>query len=284
MRRQLLEVSLLLMVLTGVGSWLHKAASAAPVAVAGYDGGPAPAVEQLRELVRQLRELRQDYYRQKARDDAEIEAARHNGELLRSQVEELRAQEAALDTELADYQSQIGILRSQLEHKTIVREEINREVVAFASAQVTQIEEGIPYKQQERIARLRASSPDPNHATTVSAVDRLNDLWSYAQEELRLAASSETYTERATLEEQTLPYARYFRVGQLLLGYVTEDGQQAAMWLDGPQGGRWQPISDPRQFAQLRDAAEILDRRQAPRFVSLPIVLNDRNPNEKSRR
>ena len=43
-----------------------------------------------------------------------------------------------------------------------------------------------------------------------------------------------------------------------------------------------QAISDPKQLAQLRDAVEVLDRRQAPRFVSLPIVLDIPNANKKS--
>ena len=54
------------------------------------------------------------------------------------------------------------------------------------------------------------------------------------------------------------------------------------MWVDGPEGGQWQRISGARQLGPLRDAAEILDRRQAPRFVSLPIVLDAAGESEKS--
>ncbi|MHC4518300.1 MAG: DUF3450 family protein [Planctomycetota bacterium] len=282
MRKRLIHLSFLLFGLGGVGLLTHQVAAAPQAIEAGNDGRPTRLMGRLQELVRQLRELRQDYYTQKTQDDAEIEAAQRDCDLLKSQVEDLGAQEASLDTELSDYRAQIRDLEEQLETKAVVRAVVDRELAAFTSAQARQIEAGVPYKQQERIARLRAGLPDPNAAAVFSVAERLGHLWSYAQEELRLAGSSETYTDRAVVEEDALPYARYFRVGQLMLGYVTEDAREAAMWLDSPTGGRWRAISDPKQLAQLRDAAEILDRRQAPRFVSLPIVLDVPDPDEKS--
>jgi len=276
MRRRIVQIILILVTCVGVVALPHGAAGAESAS------GATPLMGTLQELVRQLRELRRAYYTQKARDEAEMDEARRDRDLLQSQVEALREQEASLDAELAAYGAQIEDLESQLARKAAVRAVVERELAAFGSAQVRQIEAGIPYKQEERIARLRAGTSDANEAAGLSAGGRLEHLWSYAQEELRLAGSSETYSERAGLESGAAPYARYFRVGQLVLGYVTEDGEEGAVWLDGPQGGRWQAISDPKQFGPLRDAAEILDRRQAPRFVSLPIVLDTSDASEKS--
>jgi len=268
MRKQVVQVSLLMMALAA--SVLHGEKTGEP-------GTPTP---ELRKLVTELRELRQDYYKQKGRDQAEIQAARRNRDLLGNQVEELREQEAALDAELADYQSQVQTLKAELKSTAAVRREIDRNLETFISAQATQIQEGIPYKQPERLARLQVPPTDPNDTATTSTAARLSALWSYSQQELHLAASSETYTERATIEEGVTPYARYLRVGQLILGYVTEDGQKSAVWLDEAQRARWQPIPDPTQFAPLRDAIEILDRQQMPRFVSLPIVLNNQESDQ----
>lgn len=268
MQRRLVQVSLLMMALTAPRLHAEKAVE------------PAAPTEALRRLVTQLRELRQDYYRQKDRDEAEIEEARRNRDLLRSQVEELREQQATLDAELANYQSQVRTLEAERQSKAAVRREIDHNLETFVSAQATQIQEGIPYKQSDRLAPLQAPPADPNDPATTSVAARLSGLWSYSQQELHLAASSETYSERATLEEGTTPYARYFRVGQLILAYVTEDGQKAAVWLNEPQGGRWRLISDPKQFAPLRDAVEILDRQQMPRFVSLLIILNTQDSDQ----
>jgi hypothetical protein len=273
MGKRLWHLSVLLAALVIAGVVAQQAVAA--------EGGTTRLMGRLQTLVRQLRELRQDYYKEKVRDEGEIEAARRDGELLRSQLEALREQEALLDAELGDYRSQVRALEAELATKAAVREVVEREVGAFVSAQVRQIEAGIPYRQEQRVARARAAL-DPNEVGTLSVGGRLGHLWSYAQEELRLAGSSETYTGRAVAEEDVVPYARYFRVGQLLVGYVTEDGRRAAVWVDGPEGGRWQRISDARPLGPLRDAAEILDRRQAPRFVSLPIVLNAAGESEKS--
>jgi len=235
----------------------------------------------LQDLVSRLRAQRQDYYRQKAQDDAEIQQAQDNAQLLKTQLDELHKQEAPLDEQIRKYQSEIQTLDSQLALKADMRRAVEQKTAAFIAQQATRIEDGIPYRQQERLARLRAGSADANEATSLSAAGQLGHLWSYAQEELRLAGSSETYSNRASVGDDVTPYARYFRVGQLMLGYVTEDGQQTALWLPSLPGGQWQQIPDPGQAAQVRDAVEILDRRQAPGFVSLPIATSSLNADRK---
>ncbi len=272
MRKRLFLASVLFVGLLAGGLLTHRA-MATSQAVATSDGQTS-LLETLQGLVTQLRQRRQDYYRQKALNETEMHTARENRAFLQTQVEDLREQEADLDRQLEESRSQVQTLEVQLKQKATLQNVVSREIMTFASEQQTQIAEGIPYKQSERIARLQAGVADVNESALTSVANQLGHLWSYAQEELRLAGSSETYTERAPVGEDALPYARYFRVGQLILGYVTEDGHQAAIWLSSPQGGRWQTISDPGQVAQIRNAVEILDRQQAPRFVSLPIATN----------
>ena len=255
------------------GRLLTHRATAASHSVASLDG-QTHLLAQLQGLVSQLRQQRQDYYRQKALDEAQTQETREHRDLLQARVEDVREQEADLDRQLEDYRSQVQTLEAPLKQTATLRDAVAREIAAFVPEQRSRIEEGISYKRQERITRLQAGAADANESTLPSVAGPLGHLWSYAQEELRLAGSSETYTERASVGDGARPYARYFRVGQLILGYVTEDGRQAALWLSSPPGGRWQSISERRQVAQIRDAVEILDRQQAPRFVSLPIATN----------
>jgi len=269
MKKQLLQVCVLLIGLAAGGFLTHRAMGAPQSAPP--PGGQTVLLARLQDLVSQLRQQRQAYYRQKALDEAEVQKAQQNRDLLQSQLNDLRTQEADLDRQLEDYREQAQTLVGQLEHKATVRSAVDQEIMTFVSEQRSQIEQGIPYQQPERSARLRAGLADANESVPASGARRLGHLWSYAQEELRLAGSSETYTERAMIEDGILPYARYFRVGQLILGYVTEDGRQAAIWLSSPPGRRWQSLSNPGQVASIREAVEILDRQQAPRFVSLPI-------------
>jgi hypothetical protein len=45
------------------------------------------------------------------------------------------------------------------------------------------------------------------------------------------------------------------------------------MWSALSDRKGWSLISDPKQADQVRDAIEILDRRQAPEFLILPVAI-----------
>lgn len=229
--------------------------------------GQADLLRPLQDLLSQLRTLRQDYYQQKAADDAELQQTRENRDLLRAQVADLQKQQADLDRQLAEVREQVQSLQVQRDQWKAVQEVVEHQISPLVAQERLALATTPPYRRQERLARLQTG-----------AADMLGPLWSYAQEELRLAASSETYTERATGADGTQPYARYFRVGQMILGYVTEDGRQAAIWLPSTEGGQWQTLDDPKRIASLRHAIEILDRQQAPRFVPLPIAPRSATP------
>jgi len=270
MARRCLQLSVLLAGVAIVCLLSHQAIAASPSTEAVES--QTNLLDTLQDLVSRLRTQRQDYYQQKAQDDMEIQQTRDNAQLLQTQLDELRKQEADLDEQIREYESELQTLNTQSAQKTNTGQAIARETAAFGAQQAAQIEKGIPYKQDERLARLWAASVNPNATAPLSVAEQLAHLWSYAQEEFRLAGSSETYSDRASLDDDVTPYARYVRVGQLILGYVTEDGRTTALWLPTLEGGQWQAIPDPGQAAQVRDAVEILDRRQAPEFVSLPIA------------
>lgn len=227
----------------------------------------------LEDLIRQLRQVRSDYYLRKARDEAELDRARQNARILQSDLDDLLKQETDLDEQIQQHLSESSGLEKQLVEKSEIQQAIRLQIQPFCSAQKTAIEDGPPYKRQERIARLQTACEDGNDANAVSAADKLGRVWSYAEDELRLGRSSETYSGRIRMDDVTSPHVRYFRVGQLILGYVTEDGKEAGMWsaLSGQKG--WLYISDRKQGNQVRDAVEILDRRKGPSLLTLPVAI-----------
>ncbi len=229
--------------------------------------------ERLEELIRRLRQERSAYYVQKARLEAQMEKARENRKLLQDELTELRRQETESDRQLQTYEAEVGGLKMQLSSKASLKKVLTEQVQPFLTSQRTEIEKGIPYKQEDRIARLEAVVGDVNTPGGISMADQLGHVWNYAQEELRLARSSDTYTARAQTDEESSPYARFFRVGQKILGYITEDGRQAAMWSSLARHKDWLLITNTEQSGQIRCAVEILDRRQGPRLVTLPVAL-----------
>ncbi|MBL7154763.1 MAG: DUF3450 family protein [Phycisphaerae bacterium] len=239
--------------------------------------------EKLEALIRQLRELRSNYYLQKAKDDAEIEKTRRNREILESDLEDVRRQEADLDQQNQKYDSEAEALRNELVERSGLQKVVRRQLEPFVSSQRAAIADGIPYKQQDRIARLQAACEDCNDVNGVSAADQLGRFWSYVQEELRLGRSSETYTARSPGVAGASPHARYFRVGQLVLGYVTEDGGRTGIWSALPKKKGWLLISDPKQSEQVRSAVAILDRRQGPKLLMLPVIMQSKSSTEGDR-
>jgi hypothetical protein len=228
---------------------------------------------QLEDLISRLRQERAAYYTQKARLETQTEKARENRKILQVELDDLRKQQDESEQQLKQYEAEVENLKEQLVLKKSLENIMDERVRPFIENQQAAIENGIPYKQQERIERLKNAVGDANAPDAVSASDKLGHIWNYAQEELRLARSSETYTARAKMEDGSSPYARFFRVGQKILGYITEDGRHAAIWSSLQDAKSWMPVTDTKQSAQIRSAVEILDRRQGPRLVTLPIAL-----------
>lgn len=245
------------------------------VAVGGAPAQPPGDADErsavLQQLVRELRQERLAYYEQKARDEADIKQAQEDARLLQAQINALRSQQADLDQQTVSLQAETQSLTEQLQRRDALDRMVTEEITALVPAQAQAIEKGIPYKQSERLARLQACISDPNEST-VSAAGRLSQLWTYVQQELRMARSSETYTDRAPQPDGSVPYARYLRVGQRILAYSTEDGRTTAVWLRGPQGDHWQALPDAQEEEVTR-AIEILDGRRAPTLVTLPVTV-----------
>ena len=236
----------------------------------------------LEELIRQLRQERSAYYAQKAKSESQIEKARENRKVLQGELDDLCRQEAESDQQLQKYEAEVNDLKGQLSSKTSLENAVREQIQPFLVSQQDAIEKGIPYRQQERIERLEAVGGDPNAPSRSSAADQLGLVWNYVQEELRFARSSETYTARAKTDDKASPYARFFRVGQKILGYITEDGRQAAIWSSLTHQGEWLSITDAKQASQIRSAVEILDRRQGPKLVTLPVALTSKDSDERS--
>jgi hypothetical protein len=239
----------------------------------------AKLIQHLQELIHRLRQERSAYYTQKAQHDIQMQKARQNLKILQDELDDLHRQEAELNQQLRKYEIEVENSKEQLVLIKNLQNVIRQQIKPFILSQRATIENGIPYKLKERIARLEAVSNILNDPNLVSVSDQLGHVWNYAQEEFRLSRSPETYTSRAPAKDGSTPYARYFRVGQLILGYVTEDGRQTAIWSSLLDNKGWQVITDQKQSSQVRNAVEILDRRQAPKLVVLPIVLQNTDSN-----
>ena len=240
--------------------------------------------QRLEELIEQLRLERSDYYLQKAQYDTQIQKAQQNHDILKKEIEELRQKESDSDKQILKYKEEVEDIKSNLASREVLEKVLREQAEPFIASQKTIIEKGIPYKQEERIERLesKATGISGNESNSISAANQLENIWNYSLEELRIGRSSETYTARAKISDNATPYARYFRVGQLILGFIIEDGRQAAMWLPNLNKDGFFITNDKKQSEQIRSAVEILDHHQPSEFVELPVSLTLTQAKEES--
>lgn len=208
--------------------------------------------DELQDVLRALREERAAAYTRRRARDAEITAARAPVRRLESEVAELRLKEAEADKSLLDVHEEIAQLRKadaeEAEAAKLLAPELDAATASFKDF----VEKGIPYRRADRLARLGSGGAEP---------DRVVRAWTFAQEELRIARSGESYTADVELPGGRVKPARLFRTGHLLLGYVTEDGLESGLW----RNGAWTPDD------AVRPAVEMLDRRRPPAFLLLPV-------------
>jgi hypothetical protein len=175
-------------------------------------------------------------------------------------VAELRGREGEAERTLGELRSDLGKLRSE-EAADVRRAALVPEVEKSMEEGREWIAKGIPYRVDDRSQRL--GSPQDG-----SLSEKLARYWSFLQEEARIARSGEALSAEIPLAGGRAKPARIFRVGHLVMGYVTEDGQEAGLW----NGTQWVPAANADEEKAIRQAVEILDRRRTPELLSLPVL------------
>jgi hypothetical protein len=220
----------------------------------------AKLLEDLQGLVRKLREARAAFYQRHRTRLEQLEAVRSPVRRLEIELGDLRAQDTKLDRSLAEARASLEKLRQE-EASDRRRAELGPELEKSSREGREFIDRGIPYRVSDRAQRLGAPGDG-------SLSDQLGRYWSFLQEEVRVARSGEALSMEVPLSGGRAKPARVFRVGHLVMGFVTEDGQEAGLW----NGSQWVPASDPLGEKTVREAIDILDRRRTPMLLTLPVL------------
>lgn len=225
--------------------------------------------EELWTLVRSLRQLRSDYYEKQSQHANKIQQLRSTSEKLQAEVEELRSRERQIDKSLSEIQSDIEMLKNENNNDQSMELSVVKRLDEFVTAQAKEVEEGIPYRKNDRLKRLKGNVRSEQPSQDQSAADVLGRIWNFSQEELRIARSGETFTDQVELSKGRLQYARLFRVGHQILGYATEEDEQVGIWIDG---AGWKK-AEKTAADSVKEAIEILDRTNVPKYVQIPVKI-----------
>ncbi|HXG63088.1 MAG TPA: DUF3450 family protein [Planctomycetota bacterium] len=230
----------------------------------GQDPPPSGTPGELEKIVRALREERAAYYERRRARAARLEEARSAEKKLSAEIAEFRRREEEIDRESAGIRAEVEHLSREAEAVERARRTLEPGLERLRVRALSHVEAGLPYRREDRAARLRPAAPGEG----VSAL--LGRLAAHVEEEIRVARTGETWTAEVPVGEGRLRHARIFRVGHHAAGFVTEDGREAGLWL--PAQG-WTRDLSPEEREAVRRAVEILDRREAPGLVLLPVAV-----------
>jgi len=228
-------------------------------------------LDELRSLVQALRETRTAFYERQHKTESRIEQKRADLASLESRVAELRSAEEEIDRDLAQIVQEVEQLGLELQTNDTHQAQLADNMDAWIRKGLRFVDEGIPYRQTERRLRLSSIGVEGSVRELATAADTMGRIWSFFQEEMRIARSGETFTEQMDVGENRMKYAQMFRVGHQVLGYLTEDGQQTGMWIFQDGRKQWKHRLPEKNARSVQTAVEILNRRQEPELVPLPV-------------
>jgi len=243
----------------------------------------SPASDQLWALIRTLREERTAFYERQTKCSNKIDETRNTIKILQQKHDELKTKQDYLDQEVARIQRKIASMQKDASQEKEACLILNRQIDNFVSTAAERIRTAIPYEKGKRISRL----PERSQAETLVASDAIFDdfarIWSFAEEEFRIATSGETFTSQITLDNETMPYARLFRFGHQILGFVAEEGSGAGLWQSGEPGKQWLNMTSYSEMKPIVEAMNILDKNVVPALVQLPVQVKIDNVETVSR-
>ncbi|MCK5173867.1 MAG: DUF3450 family protein [Planctomycetes bacterium] len=229
------------------------------------------ASDQLWELIRTLREERTAFSQRQTKRSDRIDETRNTIQILQQKHEELKTKQDHLDKKIAEVQQKIESLQKDGHQDKAACLILNRQIDNFVSTASERIRTAMPYKREERLGRLpqRTQTETPEASAAIS--DDFARIWSFAEEEFRIATSGETFTSQITLDDGTKPYARLFRIGHQILGFVAEEGTGAGLWQSGEPGKQWLNMTSYSQMEPIVESINVLDRNVAPALIQLPV-------------
>ena len=180
---------------------------------------------------------------------------------LQRQLQAAELETAELDRACAERREKIAAARSR-------RDAISPVVRARLADLIRYVEEGLPFKQQGRLAELRRLR-DELEGERLDGQEALGRFWSSCEDELRLTRENGLYRQQITLEGASV-LADVAKLGMVLLYFRALDGRLGVV-VPAEQGG-WvcrlaRDERERRQIAQLFDA---LDKHVRRGFFELP--------------
>jgi seryl-tRNA synthetase len=195
---------------------------------------------------------------------------------------------------LREFRSTIGEIQSQREYNDYLHRmvEAQKASIADLSRQADQVEVtrreivplmsrmietlarfidlDVPFKQDERrarVRRLRMLMEDPE----TSLAEKFRRTMDAFQTETEYGRSVEAYRDQMRIGDTELS-VDMLRVGRVVLAYRSLDGTQAGVW--NQKRRLWEPLDNDRQYP-LKQGLRVARKELAPDLLLLPVLAPD---------
>ena len=195
-------------------------------------------------------------------------------EILLGRLELVKKEVASLEEKIAEAQSSIAatdVKREQLISENSRLEAANEQLVAAAQkleVGVKGLYPTLPEPIQTRLKPLHDRIPSDATTTRISAAERFQNVLGILNELNKANNELTVNYEVHTLSNGSPSEVKALYVG-LAQAYYVSSGGEAGIGRPGPEGWTWEPAR--AVAAEVRAALEIVQGKQSPAFVPLPV-------------
>ena len=184
---------------------------------------------------------------------------------LTQQTDDLRAYDDQLQQIAQSQKEQIDSLNTQIQQVDAVKNGVLPLMIQMADSLVQYVKLDIPYRRDERLARVQAVRALMN-SPTATANEQFQKLVQAYNDEIAAGKTVEAF--RGEIEEggKTLT-VNFLRVGHVALAYQTLDRSETGYW--DKQKQAWQADNDYRDA--VAEGIAITNKQAAPDLLELPV-------------
>lgn len=182
------------------------------------------------------------------------------------EIEGLEVYVAQLEAQIADQESELGILDRSIENVTLVERQITPLMLRMIDALEQFVELDVPFLKAQRAQRVQRLQ-DMIGRADVTVAEKFRNVMEAYQTEIEYGQTIEAYRGPVAIDgaEQEVDF---LRIGRLALVYLSLDGERAGIWDQG--SGSWE-LLDAGYRSQIEQGLRIAREQTAPDLIRIPV-------------
>lgn len=184
---------------------------------------------------------------------------------LEREIRQMEASNAALSGRLAGEAERQQRLGQALDTLSDTRAALPAVEQDMTEQLISWIESDLPFLQDERLARVR-----PTEQQSSESAARIANLLEAWRAELAYGREVDSWRGRLELVEGNPREVEYLRIGRIGFYYLTPDGREGGVW--DKASGEWQALDESAR-RQVRNGLRIADDQRTPELLSLPLSI-----------